>query len=144
MNTHKIVTSKPISKEAALVTGPGIHYTPKMPRVPQLLYKNCPETFGFGYRFNKKNPDFRKKRFGRFIAVGISTEHGRWVMKCSCGNYEFRSAKALKNYENNPHKEYEFMCQYCLQEIAQKNKQAKFEIWVASGSKKREEEQEGE
>lgn len=42
--------------------------------------------------------DLRGKKFGRFTVLGISRDfRGQWVVRCSCGIYSTRSAKAIKN-----------------------------------------------
>lgn len=43
--------------------------------------------------------------FGRFMVVGLSAhknlnKHAVWVVRCICGDYEVRSAKAMKNLDN--------------------------------------------
>ena len=129
-----------MNKEAALVTGKGIHYNPPTPKVPQFCYSTQPEMWTFGHRFNKAYPDFRGKRFGRFTAIGVSVEFpGKWVMKCSCGKYEFRRAKALKNYKETSCNEMK-MCQFCQQNEVFAVRSGRYMTWIENGAKKREEE----
>ena len=48
-------------------------------------------------------------KFGRFIVIGLSSSHkSRWVVKCACGDYEVRKAKAVKNASNGKD-----MCAHC-------------------------------
>lgn len=40
-------------------------------------------------------------RFGRFQVIGLHADLlKRWVVRCACGDYEVRSAKAINNPEN--------------------------------------------
>jgi len=62
-------------------------------------------------------------RFGRFVVIGVSDtirniKSGknpgiRWVVRCSCGRYEIRSTKGIKNlirgHKNAPNQ----MCKVC-------------------------------
>ena len=40
--------------------------------------------------------DLTGKTIGRFKVIGYSTDRPRWVLRCSCGMYTFRSNKALR------------------------------------------------
>lgn len=45
--------------------------------------------------------DFTGKVCGRFTVVGLhATIKKRWVVRCSCGNYELRTTRALRNPNN--------------------------------------------
>jgi hypothetical protein len=45
--------------------------------------------------------DFTGHTIGRFTVIGLSRDdHSRWVVRCSCGQYELRSAKSLRNPNN--------------------------------------------
>lgn len=58
-----------------------------------------------------KNNNLTGIKFGRFIVIGlypnqpnikkISQKGLRWVVKCSCGRYETRFSKVIKNYYKN-------------------------------------------
>jgi len=46
--------------------------------------------------------DLTGRRFGRFTVIGIAKDiKARWVVRCSCGIYSTRSAKAIKNKNND-------------------------------------------
>jgi hypothetical protein len=54
-------------------------------------------------------------KFGRFTVIGMSRDikgqentGGRWVVRCSCGDYEVRTAKSIKNPNNK-----DDMCRIC-------------------------------
>ncbi|WP_148050978.1 hypothetical protein [Pseudomonas fluorescens] len=42
--------------------------------------------------------DLTGRKFGRLTVVGISAEvNARWVVRCVCGSYGLRTAKTIKN-----------------------------------------------
>ncbi len=48
------------------------------------------------------------QRFGRFTVLGYAADQpennkrkARWVVRCDCGSYEYRTAKAISNPANN-------------------------------------------
>lgn len=46
-------------------------------------------------------PKLTGVRFGRFTVVGMhGTIRGVWVVRCACGDYEVRTAKAIRNPNN--------------------------------------------
>ena len=46
--------------------------------------------------------NLRGRRFGRMTVVGYSAEkRGRWVVRCSCGVFTLRTAKAIRNAANS-------------------------------------------
>jgi len=45
--------------------------------------------------------DHSGAKFGKFIVIGLSAHSkGRWVVRCECGEHEFRTTKAIKNPAN--------------------------------------------
>ena len=45
--------------------------------------------------------DLSGAEFGKFTVIGLSAHSkGRWVVRCECGEHEFRTAKAIKNPAN--------------------------------------------
>lgn len=85
-----------IDRQAALVFSGGVAYEPKCKVVnfhsdtqPELR-KNVP-----------KSINLAGIKFGRFTVVGLSKhKSGTWVVRCACGAYEDRKAKAIRNPEN--------------------------------------------
>lgn len=48
------------------------------------------------------NENLAGQRQGAFLILGLSARHrSRWVVRCDCGIYALRSAKALKNPQNS-------------------------------------------
>lgn len=49
--------------------------------------------------------DLRGYKYGRMTVIGLADEqnlkkNSRWVVRCSCGRYEHRKARAIRNPEN--------------------------------------------
>lgn len=97
----KIVSSAPVNKDAAVARdGSGEHFEPDM-RLARLRWDAPPPT--------KPVPDcpsakgFVGIKFGRLTVVGLyagevsKKEGARWVVRCACGAYETRRAKAIRN-----------------------------------------------
>ena len=87
----------PINRTAAIVTGKGFshdwiqkgdHVTwdaPQPTRPPQ-----------------SKSQDYRGLSFGRMTVIGLLRDMPkRWLCRCSCGRYEPRTAKAIRNKKND-------------------------------------------
>lgn len=99
----KILTSFPIDSAAAKVTGNGTCYAPN-----KIVCTNDSD-FPIATRSARKSEigqssfvDLSGYRFGRFVVIGIAKNiKANWVVKCSCGKYSTRTAKAIKNPKNN-------------------------------------------
>ena len=95
---QRVATQLPINKTAALVTGKGTHFDP-------VIKPSCYATTDIRPRLRpvpKNTLDLTGVRFGRFVVVGLPADlNDRWVVKCDCGNYEHRRAKAIRNLANN-------------------------------------------
>lgn len=115
-------TSKPVNKTAGLVTSSGIHWNPnlkgnsharKWADKPTDWLIPIPKS---GHRATFE--DLTDRKVGRFTVVGWlgkpgnrTNTHNRksaWLVRCVCGNYETRSAKAIK--AANPLA----ACEHCL------------------------------
>lgn len=103
----RIFASNPVNATAARVLGGGVHYDgPAIPEnhfhsvgpptiVPPRLH---PRTAGF--------VDLTGHQFGWLTVLGFYgsknlKKKALWVVRCNCGNYETRTAKAVKNPANN-------------------------------------------
>lgn len=99
-----------INKTAALVVGTGIHYDPKkkvqtndsdLPIATRPLTKAEIGQACF--------VDLTGARAGRFTVIGVARDFSaRWVVRCDCGTYSTRKAKAIKNAENTQDR-----CEHC-------------------------------
>jgi hypothetical protein len=90
--------------------GSGTHYTPKLSAgytgfrsdVPPPMKPVPPDA-----------PQLVGTKFGRFVVVGLldgpkRSLGARWVVRCTCGTYETRVAKSIRNPENQVDR-----CQEC-------------------------------
>ncbi|NEG94094.1 hypothetical protein [Leclercia adecarboxylata] len=110
----------PINKTAALVTGKGFSYEPDcIICTPEFV--GPPEIADV--RDLLRNPSFidltgRKK--GRFTVIGLMKEgRGKWVVRCVCGTYTIRNAKAIKGADSNPNAHID-ACRRCMHEAYRK------------------------
>jgi len=95
MTTAAIYTSRPINKVAARVVGRGESYD--CPKKIQNIESDVP----IPIRATLSGEDLTGRRQGRLTAIGLARDHkGLWVMRCDCGRYCLRRAKAVKNVEN--------------------------------------------
>lgn len=104
-----VLASAPLNKQAASVTGRGVHYEPIVNYAghkhwdappPMKPVPNDPSCINFIGR-----------KFGRLTVVGLAdTKRGSgspgasWVVRCVCGDYEHRSKKAITNPNNSDDK----------------------------------------
>ncbi|MFA4974651.1 MAG: hypothetical protein WC683_18755 [bacterium] len=101
----RLSTSSPINRGAGVAVGArGVHYEPKL--------DNSRVTLDAPPRMRPvphDAPDLIGLQFGRFRVVGLSAElNGRWVVRCVCGKYEFRTARAIRGEHAELDK-----CSYC-------------------------------
>lgn len=95
----KILSSRPVNKQAARVMGRGVHFVPNK-KIDQSHWSAPPVTIQVSSQAS--NPSFQDqsgKKFGRFTVVGYLGA-GRWLCRCSCGDYETRRQKAILNRGN--------------------------------------------
>ena len=97
-----------MDKTAARVTSKGYPYEPAKLNgdyfESETPIATKPEWF---YKKHRKNiPDLRARKVGRFLVLGLADSQklgikkGRWVVRCSCGRYGIRTAKAIRNPKN--------------------------------------------
>ena len=91
MDTHLL----PINKTAALVVSNGIHFEPKIKPNPHDERETCPE---LRLRWTtQKTFNLTGLKCGWLTVIGLSAEKkDRWVCRCVCGKYVFRTAKSLR------------------------------------------------
>ena len=114
-NLDRIITSAPVNRTAASVVGQGgcdeddvlsrnrfaVHVALPLPIRPPLPCERC-------------NPSFHNlsgHKYGWMTVMGIydAPTHGmRWVVRCVCGRYETRTARAIRNPLNDRDK-----CEEC-------------------------------
>jgi len=117
MELIETVKLNPVNKTAALVTGKGERFVSS--KMIANLHCDSPiETIPV-------RPGIKSyvgKNFGTFTVVGL---HGfkaggkkTWVVRCSCGNYETRTTRAIINTRNTKDR-----CQKCLEVAFLKRKE---------------------
>jgi hypothetical protein len=88
MDTHLL----PINKTAALVVSNGTHFVPTIKPNPHDERETCPQIRAVTCSF-----DITGLKSGWLTVVGLSAEKkDRWVCRCVCGRYVFRTAKSLR------------------------------------------------
>jgi hypothetical protein len=102
-----------IDRVARRVMRSGIHYererheSEKHWKEPRPTYKFIPQLG------NPQSVDLTGRKFGRFTVVGYlgskegasagagKNRKGSWLVRCVCGSYEPRTARAIRSPENN-------------------------------------------
>lgn len=104
MNFDFIATSRPVDQVAARVLSPGEHYDPGKCQ-SHAMHSDLPiPTRPFPGLKEHNLTGFRK---GSLVVKGYAAEQdlkgkkSRWVVRCDCGYYEIRTAKSLKNPNND-------------------------------------------
>ena len=88
----------PVDRVASRVIGEGSHHQPK--KKFSVLHWEAPPSI----RPKPKGlrVDLTGKTFGRFTVLGVlAGVENQWVVRCACGDYEIRRAKAINNPKNN-------------------------------------------
>ena len=112
MKVDRIITSVPLNSTAAkVVSGRGEHWTPDY--MPSRDIWETPPPMRRVPTSNPTAAGIVGLRTGRLVVVGLydggSKNHkSSWVVRCDCGRYELRKARALRNPENTNDK-----CQEC-------------------------------
>lgn len=93
---------KPINKTAALVVSSGFHYVSDK-KILSLESRNPiairkPNRAELG---QKSFVDLTGRRYARFTVIGQYSNGAGWVVRCDCGMYCIRQAKAIKNPKND-------------------------------------------
>lgn len=95
---------EPVNREASLMFAKGLK--PPSPKTGVEQWEICPALHSPAMvrklHPNKEGVDLTGTRFGRMAVEGLSKIHSpaRWICRCSCGIYEIRTAKAVKNPNN--------------------------------------------
>lgn len=115
----RVITSVPQDATAARVTAKGTHYTPEIKYGdrehredrPAIVQPKSPQAAEFARTIIGK-------RIGRLTVIGLAAVqtgkaargkgNKRWVVRCDCGDYEFRKAKSIVAAD-----EQDRMCKRC-------------------------------
>jgi hypothetical protein len=99
---------------------------------PRLHWEQCPPLIPRA-EWPPLMVDLSARKFGRLTVIGFAQHKaggntgGRWAVRCACGDYEIRSAKAIKNPNNADDK-----CHICRKA----DLTARFRANLASGKRK--------
>lgn len=104
-NWNAIVTSAPLNKDAAIARdGRGVGFEPKLKAAPDITHSELPLPTA---PVVKGSLDLTGTKFGAAMTVmgkapaKIGNNAAAWVVRCACGNYEHRTAKAIRNPRND-------------------------------------------
>ncbi len=120
------IARTPADGTSARVIKGGVHYTPD--KMITNEHSDCPlpmRSPNHLERHSKTFVDLKGTKFGQFTVVGLH-DAGRtkktltWVVRCSCGKYETRTSKAVRNPNNAAID----CCQWCRQVDYLRNKDA--------------------
>lgn len=99
-------TDRPVDALAARVVAPGIHWDPKKKIIQR--HWDAPPSMR---PIPRGVPNLVGVKFGRLTVVGLFTEAASngtgakgialWVVRCSCGSYETRRGKSVRNPNNS-------------------------------------------
>lgn len=116
----------PVDRVAAWVTGPGEHFTPRnkvLTNDSEFPIETRHPTVG--ERNTNGFIDLTGRRVGRFTVIGVARHFAaQWVVRCDCGRYSTRRAKAIKNAENTQDR-----CEHCRYLASLKRS----ELWRRTG-----------
>jgi hypothetical protein len=109
---YDVPTLTPVNKDAGRSIGGGFEYTPNK-QITQRHFQAPPRMRPIP-RAARGNPGFLDLTgvcFGRFVVLGLLAEDTKqtlWVVRCSCGDYETRRSKSIRNPRNTTD-----CCEYC-------------------------------
>lgn len=99
---ERVVGSTPQNQTAARVMSKGVHYEPTMAPAPHHVSTDLPlpmkDICSAPPQLQALAAELVGKTFGRLTVKGIAAEKSkpaRWVVRCSCGQWEHRKATAL-------------------------------------------------
>lgn len=100
----------PVDRLSARVIAQGVHFEPE--KQVTANDSETPHRIVTDLRHLLQQPwfeDLTGRRVGRFTVIGLAADFkGRWVVRCDCGTYSTRRAKAIRNPENGQDR-----CEHC-------------------------------
>ena len=104
MTFDKILASRPVNKQAARALGGGVVYEPTFKGDVRVFDNPLPLR-----PVLPGQPNLAGKKFGKFTCLGLARDYKKnWLVRCVCGKYELRTARAISNPDN-----FEDSCVYC-------------------------------
>ena len=114
--TDRIITSRPVNRQAAMVTGRGVHWEPAKIKIsPGQVRSDAPLPTRPWPKRALGQDNLTGRIVGRFTVVGLAADKvggvggACWVVRCTCGAYEHRRTKALRSPKNPAR----MMCTHC-------------------------------
>ena len=107
-NYDFIATDKSVNRTAGMVVKKGIHYDERTRQENYYISKIPLPIIPF---IGHKEHDLTGNKYYRLRVIGYigkGSRTGRWLVRCTCGNYEVRLAKVLKRKEEEYGK-----CSHC-------------------------------
>lgn len=132
----RLFASAPLDANAATVTSSARHhYEPQVVTPPGKEHWTAPPRTipPHKYPVGPTFTDLRGHRMGWMTVVGFlgkinNSGKARWLLKCSCGDYEARGAKAIVNNQDEQH-----CCHNCYHHLAlRKRKMPSVDDWLAT------------
>lgn len=102
MDFDAIAASSPLNVTAGAVVSSGTHYEPQI-ELGCHLHSDMPiPTRAAPPGSFVHSRDLTGDKFGRFTVIGLAAEYNPkknapWVVRCACGAYETRKARAITN-----------------------------------------------
>lgn len=97
--TNDGVQRDPIDRTAAMILGKGV--APPAVKITCDHWEIRPQL----KKHVSKDCDITGTRQGRLVAIGMHHDRNdRWVVRCDCGSFELRTARAMKNPANSADK----------------------------------------
>ena len=88
----------PVNRLAASVIRPGIRYEETFTSKSEVL-SDAPLPTRAYPQSAKQEDNLTGQKFGRFTVIGMAASSPIWVVRCACGRFCYRKAKALKTPE---------------------------------------------
>lgn len=115
---ERIVASVPLNQTAAKVTSGGEHYEPVV-EFSAHEHFDAPPPIQPMHKLPGTAQGIVGRKCGRLTVIGLAVSqaaegktrrkhNARWVVRCVCGDYEFRTVKAIRNPRNTSDR-----CQRC-------------------------------
>ena len=107
MTLDRILSSNPVNATASRVTSKGIHWESQNPPPEYHWHSDAPPKLKpVGGNGSPLFVDLTGVRQGRLTVIGYLGKlnpkaSARWLVRCDCGDYEARSARAIKQHRGN-------------------------------------------
>lgn len=96
----RIFSLRPVNRQAAMVTGGGVHYTTPQHRYGNTVWQDTPiPTQPLHKSASEPHANLTGLRVGRLVVVGYhgtSKNGARWVVRCVCGSYGLQKGNFLR------------------------------------------------